>query len=118
MKFFQTNEFLCKCGCGAGTLEEMDKELLEKLDSARDIAGIPFVINSGFRCEKHNKAVGGVVNSQHKEGKAADIRCKDSALRFIILNVLIQAGFKRIGIGKTFIHVDVKESTPCILLYE
>ncbi|MBF0227995.1 MAG: peptidase M15 [Desulfamplus sp.] len=123
MKFFQKNEFLCGCGCGKGTFDDMDQELLQKLDLAREIAGIPFVVKfncggSGFRCRIHNKNVGGVDDSQHMLGKAVDIRCGDSALRFIILNALIKAGFKRIGIAKTFIHVDVKKSTSCIFLYK
>lgn len=33
----------------------------------------PIKIGSGFRCEKLNKAVGGVANSQHMKGQAADL---------------------------------------------
>lgn len=35
---------------------------------------IPILINSGYRCPALNKAVGGVPNSQHLTGQAADIR--------------------------------------------
>ena len=53
------------------------------LEPARLIVG-PIIINSGFRCESVNKAVGGVRNSQHLKGQAADIRTQDPA-RFKLL---------------------------------
>ena len=37
----------------------------------------PIIVNSGFRCEAVNRQVGGVRNSQHLVGQAADIRPKD-----------------------------------------
>jgi hypothetical protein len=37
----------------------------------------PIIINSGFRCPRVNALVGGVRNSQHLQGQAADIRPKD-----------------------------------------
>ena len=48
----------------------------ELLEPARLIVG-PIIINSGFRCEAVNRKVGGVKNSQHLIGQAADIRAKD-----------------------------------------
>lgn len=43
------------------------------LDPLRDWYGKPIYVNSGYRCPKLNKAVGGVSNSHHKTGQAADI---------------------------------------------
>lgn len=43
------------------------------LDKARDAWGKPIKVNSGYRCPELNKAVGGVSNSQHLTGEAADI---------------------------------------------
>jgi len=48
------------------------------LEPARVIVG-PIIINSGFRCDSVNRKVGGVKNSQHLFGQAADIRPKDPA---------------------------------------
>ena len=48
------------------------------LEPARAIVG-PIIINSGFRNEAINRKVGGVKNSQHLLGQAADIRPKDPA---------------------------------------
>ena len=84
----------------------MDSTFLRMLNHARQIAGIPFKINSGFRTEEHNKKVGGSENSSHLRGFAADIHATSSTYRYEILSALIKAGFYRIGIANTFIHVD------------
>lgn len=47
------------------------------LNYLRQLYGSPIVINSGYRDDEHNKRVGGVKNSQHKEGIAFDIRSLD-----------------------------------------
>lgn len=49
------------------------------LQPLRDHLRQPIVINSGYRCSALNNAVGGVANSQHLTGEAADIRCPDRA---------------------------------------
>ena len=73
LRHFSPLEFRCKCGCGAG-MEKMDADLLQMLDEARDLAGIPFPLSSAYRCPKHNKAVGGVPTSAHTRGYAVDTR--------------------------------------------
>jgi len=111
-KYFTYDEFKCPC-CGEN---KTDPELINMLDEAREIAGIPFIINSGYRCERHNKEVGGKSNSAHLRGKAADIACVDNVSRYMILKALLEVGFKRIGIGKTFIHCDIDETKiPCVI---
>ena len=108
MKHFSLSEFACP-DCGRA---DMDNNFLEMLDKARDIAGIPFVITSGFRCPEHNKKVGGRPNSAHLRGLAADIRVRGNKQRFIILDALIKVGFKRIGVANDFIHVDCDLTKP------
>ena len=48
------------------------------LEPARQVVG-PIIINSGFRNSRVNRLVGGVTNSQHLIGQAVDIRPKDPA---------------------------------------
>lgn len=104
MKHFNISEFDSPDVIGSG--EKMNKEFLNRLDLARELADTPFKITSGVRSEAHNKKVGGVSNSSHILGYAADVACNDSVSRFKILNALIKAGFNRIGIADTFIHID------------
>ena len=76
------------------------------LNAAREDAGIPFVIDSGTRCEVNNALSGGAPDSAHLDGWAADIRAVSARARYTILKALLDAGFTRIGIGSTFIHAD------------
>lgn len=48
------------------------------LDPLREAYGKPIYVNSGYRCPELNKAVGGVSNSQHIKGQAADIDVHDT----------------------------------------
>lgn len=102
-KYFKESELACNC---CGEFIEVD-ELVNRLTKARELAGVPFVINSGYRCPQHNENVGGVVNSSHTFGYAADIKITDTANRYKILTALLEAGFERVGVYRTFIHVDV-----------
>ena len=105
--FFTKREMACKCGCGL-VIENLT--LLDMLNNARGEAGVPFNINSWCRCESHNQKVGGSDASSHLTGEGVDIRANNDNDRHTILTALIRAGFNRIGIARTFIHVDI---SPC-----
>jgi uncharacterized protein YcbK (DUF882 family) len=109
VKHFSEDEFTCN---GVECYDLMSDDLLIKLDEARTIAGIPFIINSSWRDKATNERVGGKPNSAHTRGNAVDIHCNNSQNRFTIIDACITAGFTRIGIAKTFIHVDVDEDLP------
>ena len=79
------------------------------LDMARDKFDKPIRINSGYRTAKHNLKIGGRPNSSHLRGLAVDIACSNSVDRYHLLNCLLDVGFKRIGISKSFIHVDIDD---------
>lgn len=109
VEYFTAVEMRCKCGCRAGA-ELMDVGLLRKLDGVRKLYAMPIVINSGYRCKIHNRAVGGGTQSSHLVGKAVDVRVKTDLARYKLILCFIAVGFSRIGIGKGFIHVDVDET--------
>lgn len=102
-KYFTKSEFECKCGCGLYNIKD---ELLLRLSAAREEAGVSFIISSGVRCIEHNKAVKGSPRSSHVNGWAVDIKCDNSNNRHKMMKALMNHGFNRIGIAKTFIHVD------------
>lgn len=61
-----------------GLIKDNIKELvLNILQPLRDAWGQPLFINSGYRCLKLNKVVGGVPTSQHCLGQASDVGCSD-----------------------------------------
>lgn len=45
----------------------------EKLDKLREYLGFPFIVSSWFRCDELNKAVGGSLSSDHRNGFAIDL---------------------------------------------
>lgn len=67
---------------------------------------------SGFRCDACNEAAGGVPNSGHLRGLAVDCLIPDSATRFKVIHCALRIGFRRIGIGKNFIHLDIDDRLP------
>ena len=104
MKYFKLSEFDSPDLPGSGA--EMNQEFLYMLDAARKIYGKPMRVNSGYRTEAHNKKVGGVSSSSHLKGLAADISCKNINDRFDMIQAFMKAGFKRIGVAGSFIHID------------
>lgn len=116
-KYFTDEEF--RKATPSCSLSDMDENFMSKLDHARDIAGVPFIVSSAFRSEEYEKKKGRSGTSRHTLGIAIDIRCYDNALRFRIVNALLSVGFRRIGIASSFIHVDdgYPTSLPLIWLY-
>lgn len=88
-------------------VQGLNDELVSKLNNARHIANMPFIINSGKRDPETNKKVGGVSNSSHLKGLAADIACASSGERYLIIRGALAAGFCRIGIGQGHVHLDI-----------
>jgi len=119
-KYFKQSEFDSPDKTGSGA--NMQQAFLDKLNLARDIAGIPFKINSGFRTKERNAKDGGKVDSPHLFGWAADIDLPNTGgarQRFKIVQALIMAGFNRLGIANGFIHVDCDptKDKDCIWTY-
>lgn len=110
IKHFKPKEFDDPTTPGSGEL--MRWEIVSKLDQIRSTIGRPLVIASGYRTPEHNAEVGGVDSSAHTEGFAADIACRDSRLRFLILQTAIDLGISRIGLGDSFIHLDTDPNKP------
>lgn len=88
-------------------------EFVKLLDEARGIAGVPFIITSGYRTPEKNASVGGVEDSSHTTGLAVDIRVKDGVTGGKILLALVKVGLTRFGFYKDgHIHVDYDNTKP------
>ena len=101
---FKLSEFRCR-HCGEVN-ELAARRLASRLELARQFAG-PMTIISGFRCQHANAVAGGKRDSQHLVGLAADILVINDGHRFQLVKALIDAGFKRIGIGSSIVHADI-----------
>ena len=113
---FIAREMMCPCCYKEGIKDD----LVFHLQMAHDLlpACSVMIITSGYRCEEHNREVGGKETSSHPKGLAADIKCDGSSYRFILVGALLKAGFKRIGIGKDFIHADIDPDKTQNLIWE
>lgn len=107
-KHFKVKEFACKDG---SDLVLIDEKLADLLENIREHFEKPVHINSGYRTESWNDAVGGRRYSQHLAGEAADIWVKDVKPHDVAL-------YADTVLGKTggvicytnFVHVDVRKS--------
>jgi hypothetical protein len=98
--------------------KEVDKyklvpELWQLLDKMRGECGFPFIINSGFRTKEQNDTLlGSVEDSAHLTGEAVDLKIDLSEKRLKLIKIALSNGVNRIGVGKTFVHIDISKTLP------
>lgn len=111
IEYFTRDEFKCKCGgkyCN-GYPAEPDERMVRIVDQLRKNLGVPITIISGLRCKTWNAIQGGVANSQHMYGEAADIYAKG------VSQSRVEAELDKIGgvryhyaiTGSSNVHFDV-----------
>ncbi len=111
----RTTDFDCKgsdktsrCGCTQTLLSD---KLVHKLQALIKLSGSSITITSGYRCDKHNRYVGGASSSYHTKGMAADLRVKGMNPKDAA-RLAQTLGFTGIGmyngIAGVFIHCDVR----------
>ena len=104
---FSKVELACHC-CGDLKIE---KALIDALELLRSLAGKEIIVHDGYRCPPHNQKVGGVPNSEHTLGMAADINIPGMSLHEMFELALRVPTFLNEGIGAYdggFLHVDTR----------
>ncbi len=81
-------------------VQNLQKLCVLVLQPLRDTLGAPVYINSGYRSKRLNAKVGGVPNSRHLLGKAADIHCDNLDYAKVIFDILK----KNPNVGKVLIE--------------
>jgi len=105
---FSKAELACDC-CGELKIEQ---GLIDALEQLRSLAGREIVIQDGYRCPAHNQEVGGVTDSEHTRGLAADIGIPGLSLQQMYELALQIPTFAEGGIGVYdggFLHLDVRQ---------
>lgn len=93
-----------------GNLTRLCQKVLQPL---RDEYGSPIMINSGYRSQQVNKAVGGVPTSQHTKGEAADITAGSREENKKLFKILKTMEFDQlINYNYRFIHVSYTIMKP------
>jgi uncharacterized protein YcbK (DUF882 family) len=97
-----------------GYTTNLHPELMAVLTQLEQRMGFELQITSGYRDPAHNVDVGGVSGSEHTmdPSMAADVFCQRSTTRYKMLRELLSMAVRRIGIGKTFIHVGISMTHP------
>ena len=107
---FRLREFACRDGSDPVFI---DTRLVQVLQSIRDHFGKAVNINSGYRTPQYNAKVGGVDQSQHCYGTAADITVKGADVETVAAYARkIMPDWGGVGVYKSqgFVHVDVRET--------
>ena len=96
-----------KCPCCNENL--IDPRVVHWVQAVEVELHTTLTITSGYRCEKHNLEVGGSKTSSHLKGLAVDLACTTSRLRSNLIRMAVRLGITRIGIGKSFLHLDIDQ---------
>lgn len=99
----------------SGSGANMNPIFLQKLDKARQLAGIPFIITSGFRTPAWESYRGRSGKSAHTLGMAVDVSYQTTEQRDQIIKAAIAAGITRIGIASNFVHLDIADKADPVL---
>ena len=106
---FDSSEFACKCGCGGlNNGADISANLVAVLERMRQRCGKPIIITSAYRCPTHNANEGGVSNSQHVLGTAADLLVPKGMTKSAFIDLAAQCGADGIGSYPWGIHIDVR----------
>lgn len=112
IQFFSRTEFRCPCGRCGGFPVEPQESMVRTVDEIRRRLGIPISIvdsgGSGVRCVAHNAEVGGVANSQHLYGLAADLHSAASPAQMKAVAEDVMGRTGGIGLYDWGIHVDTR----------
>ncbi|HBY57450.1 MAG TPA: hypothetical protein DEG96_06270 [Candidatus Atribacteria bacterium] len=101
---FILSEFECPC-CKRVMIDFRLVDMLEIL--RKKIGDKPIIVNSGYRCVEYNQKVGGVPESYHLYGMAADVRVPGVAPAEL-LAYAEEVGFLGLGLYDTFCHLDIR----------
>jgi uncharacterized protein YcbK (DUF882 family) len=112
-KFFKIEDFDCQ---ESGN-NRMSEQFIHSLDQLRAACGFPFYVTSGYRDpELHSIEKAKEKPGTHAQGIAADIAVSGGAQRRAIVNHALAMGMS-VGVAKTFVHVDIRETTPVLWVY-
>lgn len=104
-KNFDMSEFKCPC-CGKIMVHPV---LVTRLQKIADYFKEPVIINSGYRCYKHDIEVGGNGTGAHTMGIAVDIHIPN-VKSIDIAKIAEKIGFGGIGIiTDNDIHLDIRD---------
>lgn len=100
-------------------LSQLSPVLVDSLYSIQRLINEGLEITSGFRSVEWEHSRGRFGSSSHTKGLAVDVLAVSSSLRYRIVCAAMFLGIPRIGVGKSFVHLDIDKgkSCPCMWHY-
>jgi uncharacterized protein YcbK (DUF882 family) len=112
-RYFDIEDFACQ---ETGE-NRMDERFIHKLDELRETCGFPFLVTSGYRSSSHSLEIKKKAPGSHTKGYACDIATSNGIQRLAIVRHALAAGFTGIGIHRSFVHLDTRDSEPVMWTY-
>ena len=112
-KHFDISEFRCR---ETGE-NDMKEEFIHMLDELRERVGFPMVVTSGYRSKQHTAERSKEKGGTHTQGIAADIAVSNGFQRMNLVHEALKMGFGGIGVARTFVHIDMRATTPVMWTY-
>jgi uncharacterized protein YcbK (DUF882 family) len=116
-KHFKLQEFTCHCDFDDCIEQMLEVALLDKLELLRGNAGVPITVTSAYRCQRYQQKLSetpGIETakgiSSHEIGQAVDVKCKSLNMHELVVKA--EPFFDNIGVGLSFLHLDVREGGP------
>ena len=112
-KNFAADELKCSC-CGSYGVQQW---ALDKLQQVRTEADRPLTITSSYRCPNHPVEAKKTKAGTHAQGIAFDVYVANGAERYQIMALGLKHGAKGIGLAKSFVHLDWRDTTKVAWTY-
>lgn len=117
MKDFLCDEALSRA-VPACKNEALNREFAMLVRNAASLCDFDWHINSAFRSVAYEKSKGREGTSSHCKGLAVDVAAPTSSMRYHIVRAALAVGISRIGIGRTFVHLDADlDKTPEVIFH-
>lgn len=102
-----------------GNLDNLHPRLRALLEEIEQTESLAIHVNSGYRNTEKNVQVGGVPHSEHtyEPAEGVDLKAHDSRTRYQLVRAAIRRDVRRIGIGKTFVHLGIGQDKPQDVLW-
>jgi len=116
---FDLGLWACHCGCKGHEVWPARLELvydrvrtIQRVLREQGYTKVTLELLSGYRCQAHNRKVGGARNSKHMLGQAADLRPVGCSVVALCVAARVVRGEQGGGIGlyARFVHVDVRKA--------
>lgn len=98
-------------------VSDLNPVFVERLILLQKYIGFQLTITSAYRSRDYERSKGRKGTSSHCRRIAVDVSAKDSHTRFKVVVGAALANIPRIGVGETFVHLDIDETKPHPIIF-